>query len=171
MKSLWVYEGIPSAVSNVSLLLRCVQVEAVLVQVLFQTLHYCCAIVALCRAIVALCRAIVALLFHYVALLMRYSCAMLRYCCAMSRYCCAIVALCCAIVALLLRYVVLLLCYVALLLRYFARLLCHPPKQCGALRPKKAPGGRHITKMPKRIWHLFGDGEKYTFSLGSQCVV
>ena len=92
------------------------------------------------------------------------------HCCAMSRYCCASEALCCATVALLLRYVALLLCYVALfcfivvalcwaivfyvalycaivelLFRHFARLLCYPPKQCGALRPKKAPGGRHIT--------------------------
>ena len=61
-------------------------------------------------------------------------------------YCCAIVALCGAIVALLLRYCCAMLRYVALLLRY-------PPKQCGALRPKKGPGGRHITECLDR-WYL-----------------
>ena len=43
-EGIWkVYEGIPIAVPNVSLLLRYVQVEAVLVQVLFQMMRYCCA--------------------------------------------------------------------------------------------------------------------------------
>ena len=78
-------------------------------------LHYCCAIVRLLLCYVALllryCSATVALCCAIVGLL-------LRYCCAMLHYCCAIVVLCCPIVALLLRY---------------------PPKQCGALRPKKGP--------------------------------
>ena len=101
LRSMMVYEGIPSVVPNVSLLLRYVQVEAVLVQVLLQMLRY---------VLIYGC-AIVALLLHYVALLLRYCCAMLSFCCAM--------------------------------LRYFAQLLCYPSKQCGSLRPKKVPGGRH----------------------------
>ena len=85
------------------------------------------------------CCTIVALLLRYVALLLRYCCTMLLHCCAMLRYCWAIDALCCAIVVLCCGIV-------ELLLRYFALLLSYPPKQCGALRPKKAPGGSHITR-------------------------
>ena len=133
-RSMRVYEGIPSAVPNLLLLLRYVQVEAVLVQVLCQVLRYCWAMSRFCCAIVEL-------LLHCVALFLRYCFPVLRYCCAMSCYCCAIVALCCAIIALLLPYC-------CAMLRYFARLLCYPPKQCSALRPKKAPGGRYIKIRP-----------------------